>query len=60
MLIILQSTDPEGSSNKDCSMRKAWISLGRGNGIDFTNEPGVCGNVNMRDQVGDRNGKKRM
>jgi hypothetical protein len=34
-MIMLQSTDPERLSNKEGSRWDTWISLGKGNGIDF-------------------------
>lgn len=51
MLIILQST--ERLSNKDGSMRIAWIFLARRNRIDFMNEIRSCENGNMRGQIGE-------
>ena len=49
MIILVQSTDPEMLRNKAGS--KAWISLGRGNRIDFVGGIRKGRNGNRRDNV---------
>jgi hypothetical protein len=48
---MLQITDPERLSNKECLREDAWISLGRGNRIDFTSRLGECRDRNMRKRI---------
>lgn len=46
-ITILQSTDPERLRNKEGTRGDAWVSLGKGNKIDFCR---WTGGVDMRDQ----------
>lgn len=49
---MLYYSDPERLINKE-GLRgfSTWISLGRGNGIDFQGGLGTGGDMNRRDQV---------
>lgn len=51
MIIKLQSPDPEKLGKKESSRGDAWISLGKGNRLDFAGGLGVGGNRTERDQV---------
>ena len=54
---MLQSTDPEKLSNKERSIENAWISLERGNRIDFVGRLEACGDGNRH--VSGRDGERK-
>ena len=51
---MLQSTDPERLSHKECSSVDPWSSLGMGNRIDIVDGLETDETGNNRDLVGER------
>ena len=51
------AANPEKLSNKETSKGNTWISIGKGNRINFSGELGEGRDLNRREQVGQMEGE---